>query len=276
MWLPDWTTNMALVVEKRDALEYLCAREIEANHCFTTRFGGVSQGYLASMNIGTRRGDDPKNVLKNYEILGKAIGFDPEKAVLTRQTHTDIVRVVGEETWGAGLYAPDLPECDGLITNVPSTALVIFTADCTPILFYDPVTGAVGAAHAGWRGTASGIAGKTVDAMVAAYGCRREDIRAAIGPNIGQCCFETDWDVPEAMLKSLGQAAEEHIAKKKDKYYVNLKALNALHLQQAGVEKITISCDCTACQPDRFWSHRRVGSMRGSQGAIIVCKEGRM
>lgn len=265
---------MAFVVEKRGALEFLRAEEIEAAHCFTTRYGGVSQGHLGSMNMGTHRGDKPENVLENYRILGKAIGFKPEKAVLTRQTHTDIVRRVGKEEWGAGLFAPELSECDALITDQPGTALVIFAADCTPILFHDPVTGAVGAAHAGWRGTASGIAGKTVDAMVAAYGCRREDIRAAIGPNIGQCCFETDRDVPDAMLQSVGQEAERFILPKNDKYYVNLKALNALHLQRAGVRSITVSEDCTACQPERFWSHRRVGDMRGSQGAIIVCKEG--
>lgn len=265
---------MAFVAEKKGALEYLSAEEIGAAHCFTTRYGGVSKGYLSAMNIGTRRGDDPENVLENYRILGKAIGFDPKNAVLTRQIHTDIVRQVGKEEWGAGLFAPDLPACDALITNQPGTALVIFTADCTPILFHDPVTGAVGAAHAGWRGTASGIAWKTVDAMVAAYGCCREDIRAAIGPNIGQCCFETDWDVPAAMLQALGQAAEEHILPKNDKYYVNLKALNALHLQRAGVNTIVLSHDCTACQQDRFWSHRRAGNLRGSQGAIIVCKEG--
>lgn len=266
---------MAFTAEKKGALEYLRAEEIETAHCFTTRYGGVSKDYLSSMNIGTRRGDDPENVLENYRILGKAIGFDPEKAVLTRQTHTDIVRKVGRVEWGAGLFAPDLSQCDALITNEPETALVIFTADCTPILLYDPMTGAVGAAHAGWRGTASGIAGKTVDAMVAAYGCRRENIRAAIGPNIGQCCFETDWDVPEAMLRSLGQTAQEYITQQNEKYYVNLKALNALHLRRAGVERITVSEDCTACQQNRFWSHRRVGNLRGSQGAIIVCKGGR-
>ena len=110
--------------------------------------------------------------------------------------------------------------------------------------------------------------------MVATYGCRRGDIRAAIGPNIGQCCFETDRDVPDAMRRSFGKAAEEYILPKNNKYYVNLKGLNALQLQQAGVEIISVSRECTACQPDRFWSHRRVGALRGSQGAIIVCKEG--
>jgi len=250
----------------------LIAENISAPHGFTTRFGGVSSGYLDSLNIGTRRGDDPKNVLENYRILGKELGFAPEDLVLTRQTHTDIVFAVDESHKGTGLFSPDLPECDGLITNTPGVGLVVFTADCTPILLWDKLTGAVGAAHAGWRGTASQIAAKAVRAMETHYGSRPEDIRAAIGPNIGQCCFETDADVPEAMIAVFGEEARPFISQKGDKYYVNLKGLNALSLRKSGVETIEISTECTACRPDKFWSHRRVGSLRGSQGAIIVCK----
>jgi len=254
-------------------LEYLVAEGIAAPHCFTTRFGGVSSGYLSSLNIGTHRGDDPENVLKNYRILADAIGFDPHKLVLTHQTHTDRVLLVGSAEHGAGLYAPELPECDALITNEPGTALVVFTADCTPVLLFDPVTGAVGAAHAGWRGTAAGIAAKAVRAMEKAYGCRPENIRAAIGPNIGGCCFETDANVPEAMVSALGDGALEHIRKVGHKYYVNLKEINALHLRRAGVEHIEISDACTVCQKERFWSYRVTGDARGSQGAIIVCNQ---
>ena len=254
-------------------LEYLTAEGISAPHCFTTRLGGVSRGCLASMNIGTHRGDDPENVRENFRILADALGFDVRKLVLTHQTHTDTVFQVGPEAYGAGLTGPELPECDGLITNVPGTALVVFTADCTPVLLHDPVTGAVGAAHAGWRGTASGIAAKTVQAMCRAYGCRPENIRAAIGPNIAQCCFQTDADVPQAMLTALGIAAQAHIRQNGQKYYVNLKELNALWLRRAGIQQTEISDACTACQPDRFWSHRVTGGNRGSQGAIIVCKE---
>ena len=261
---------------KEGALEYLTAENIAAPHCFTTRLGGVSRGHLAAMNIGTHRGDAPESVLRNYAILGKAIGFSPEKLVLTRQKHTDIILQVGAAHWGAGLTAPELEECDGLITNVPGTALTVFTADCTPILFYDPVTGAVGAAHAGWRGTAAGIGAKTVRGMVEAFGCRPSDIRAAIGPNIGQCCFQTDDDVPRAMYEALGKEAAPYIRQMEDKYYVNLKALNARILRDAGVNEIEISSECTFCSGERFWSHRRNGPMRGSQGGIIVCKEARV
>lgn len=256
---------------KIGALEYQAAPAIAAPHCFTTRFGGVSEGYLGAMNIGTHRGDAWENVLKNYDILGKAIGFDPKNLVLTHQTHTDIVVPVGQQQRGAGLFAPELSDCDGLVTDTPGIGLVVFSADCTPILAYDPVTGAVGAAHAGWRGTAAGIAQKLIEAMVHSYGAETKNIRAAIGPNIRQCCFQTDWDVPQAMLDALGDDAKEYIEARGDKYYVNLTAMNTLFLRRAGVEHIDCSTDCTCCQPERFWSHRQVGGHRGSQGAIIVC-----
>ena len=263
---------MSIIEVKLGTLEYLTAGGITAPHCFTTRLGGVSGGYLDSMNIGIHRGDDPANVARNYQILGDALGFSPDSLVLTRQTHSDIVRAVGKQD-AVGLFREDIPECDALITDQPGVALVVFTADCTPILFHDPITGAVGAAHAGWRGTAADITGKTVAAMTAAYGCDPKNIRAAIGPNIGSCCFQTDADVPDAMVAALGEAARPFIQPQGDKYYVNLKEINALFLRRAGVEHIEISSACTACATHRYWSHRRVGNQRGSQGAIIVCKE---
>ena len=266
---------MPIITNHIGSLEYLTAEGISAAHCFTTRFGGVSSGHLSSLNIGIHRGDDRENVLKNYEILASALGFDVHKAVLSHQTHTDTVLQVGKDRHGAGLFAPELPECDALITAEPGTALVIFTADCTPILLHDPVTGAVGAAHAGWRGTAADIAGKTVAAMVKAFGSRPEDLQAAIGPNIGPCCFQTDGDVPIAMVAAFGAEAEKYIRPSGCKYYVNLKEINALALRRAGVRSIDISADCTACQHHRFWSHRVTGGLRGSQGAIIVCKGGK-
>ena len=258
-------------VRKGD-LEYLVADHISAPHCFTTRYGGVSEGYLTSMNLGMHRGDKPENVEENYRILGKNIGFSLNDLVLTRQTHSDIVRRVGKAD-ANGLDNHDYPECDALITKEPGVALAVFSADCTPILLEDPITGAVGALHAGWRGTAAALAEKTVQAMVREFGCKPENIRAAIGPNIGPCCFETDIDVPNAIVEALGESAWEHITQKKEKYYVNLKTINAAFLRRAGVTQIRCAQECTACENERFWSHRVAGNQRGSQGAIIVCKE---
>ena len=209
---------------------------------------------------------------ENLRRLGRAVGFDPEKLVMTLQIHSDIVRVVTEKDH-IGLCHRDYPKCDALVTNTPGVALLVFTADCTPLLFFDPVTGAVGAAHAGWRGTAQAIGAKVVHAMAENFGAKPENIRAAIGPNIGMCHFETDHDVPDAMRAAFGPEVDAYIEKRGEKYHLDLKQINAMVLRRCGVEHIDLSRDCTVCSCDRFWSHRATGGERGSQGAVIVCQE---
>ena len=263
---------MSIITKKLGQLEILTAEGITAPHCFTTRFGGVSTAHLSSLNIGMHRGDEPENVAKNHEILANALGYDVKKSVLAHQVHSDVVRIVTEKDC-LGLDHHLQPECDGLVTNTSGLVLVVFTADCTPILLHDPVTGAVGAVHAGWRGTVMDIAGKAVRAMEKAFGCESKNIRAAIGPNIGFCCFEVDAEVPTAMTETFGEAVEKYIRPQGDKYYVNLKEINRHALCRAGVRHVDVSTHCTACQSDRFWSHRITHGERGSQGAIIVCKE---
>lgn len=263
-----------IIAKKQGTLEYLTAEGISVPHCFTTRHGGVSTGSQSSLNLAVGRGDSMENVETNLKILGNALGFDTDKLVMTMQIHSDIVRVVTEKDCN-GMCHRNYPECDALITNTPGVALLVFTADCTPLLFHDPVTGAVGAAHAGWRGTAKAIGARVVEAMAEHFGSNPADIRAAIGPNVGMCHFETDADVPEAMIAAFGEEAKAYIRQQGEKYYLDLKAINALSLRRAGVRHIEISDCCTMCQPDRFWSHRVTKGDRGSQGAVILCKEER-
>ena len=255
--------------------EYLSSDVISGNvvHCFSTRRGGVSTGYLESLNLGVHRGDDWKNVYENYRRLGAAVGFTPEQTVFTHQTHTDIVARVGAADRGWGLFREVEPERDGICTNEPGVALVCFAADCTPILLHDPVRHAVAAVHAGWRGTALGIVKRCVEHMNREFGTIPADLEAAIGPCIGPCCFETDCNVPEAMLDALGEEALPLIRRSGEKYYPDLKRINTLWLRRAGVRKIDLSCDCTKCQPDRFWSHRYHGAARGSLAGIIMLKD---
>ena len=255
--------------------EYLTSSVIKGSvvHCFSTRRGGVSAGYLASLNLGIHRGDDPANVYENYRRLGAAVGFTPEQTVFTRQTHTDKVERVGAADRGVGLFREVEPERDGIYTDEPGVALVCFSADCTPILLHDPVHHAVAAVHAGWRGTALGIAMRCVEAMTRDLGTDPADLQAAIGPCIGPCCFETDRNVPEAMLATLGDEAGRYIRPAGEKFFPDLKGLNALWLRRAGVRSIDVCCDCTRCQPDRFWSHRLTGQARGSLAAVIMLRE---
>lgn len=243
-----------------------------AVHGFSTRLGGVSEGAYASLNLGVNRGDDPDRVRENFSRFSRAVGLDPDKLVFSRQEHRDLIRNVTAADAGKGLSRPVDYEADALVTDVPGLGLVIFTADCIPVLLHDPVRGVVGACHAGWRGTALGIVEKTVSRMARDYGCRPADIRAAIGPGIAQCCFETTGDVPEAMTAALGDGAEPFIRPGWEGHFqVDLKGLNRLWLTRAGVPEgqIAVSGDCTACRGDRYWSHRILGARRGSMASAI-------
>lgn len=254
-----------------NSITYLRANSLEGvTHGFSTRLGGVSPAPWDSLNLGVGRGDTMENVQENYRRFCAVLGTDDRRAVLSKQIHEDVVRHVTEADAGKGLYRDrDYSSVDGMVTNVPHLPLVVFSADCNVILFYDPVNRAIGACHAGWRGTALGIAKKTAQEMVRLFGCEPANIRAAIGPAIGQCCFETDEDVPAALRDALGAEVEPYITWNGTKYHIDLKAVNALWLRKAGVETVDICDHCTACRPDLYWSHRKMGNARGAQIAMI-------
>ncbi len=240
-------------------------------HAFSTRYGGVSQGIWASMNLGTTRGDDPAAVEENYRRFRPAMGGTQGPLVKTNQIHEATVRSISACDLGRGLFDRE-PDADGLLTDLPGVTLTIFSADCIPVLLYDPVRRVIAAAHAGWRGTARKIAAVAVEAMIRSYGCDPAHIRAAIGPGIGPCCFETHADVPDAMTAAFGPSAQPYLrALPGGKFQVDLKGLNALALSQAGLDprQIDLDHDCTACRPEKYWSHRRVGQQRGSMAAMI-------
>jgi len=243
-------------------------------HGFSTRPGGVSPAPWDSLNLGVSRGDDLANVQENYLRFCEVLGVDARRCVLSKQIHEDKVRVVTAEDWGKGLWCDrDYTSVDAMVTNVSHTPLVVFSADCGVILLYDPIRHAIGAAHAGWRGTAMGIVAKTVRTMVEQYGSEAKNIRAAIGPSIGQCCFETDSDVPEALRRALGAEVEPYMVWNGRKWHIDLKAVNALWLRREGVEHIDTCSLCTMCRPDLFWSYRKMGDERGVQVAVICLEE---
>lgn len=243
-------------------------------HGFSTRTGGVSPAPWDSLNLGVGRGDDMENVRENYRRFCAALDVDVSRVVLSKQIHEDVVRRVTAADAGKGLWRErDYSSVDAMVTDVVGLPLVVFSADCNVILLHDPVRRAIGACHAGWRGTALGIAAKTVREMVRLYGCRPENIRAAIGPAIGQCCFETDGDVPAALRAVLGSEADRHIAWNGHKYHIDLKGINALWLRKAGVAQIDICDHCTACRRELYWSHRKQGNARGSQIAMIALED---
>ena len=262
----------SFVQHEKDGLVYMTAPVITANHAFSTRYGGVSEGFLASLNLGFNRGDERERVIENYRRLGAALDMDVMRAAYTKQVHGTHVRLVTDAD-RCGPTDPDPCDSDGLVTAVKGLPIFCFTADCVPLLLHDPVHGTAGAVHCGWRSSVGDIPGVAVGLM-RSLGSEPGDIRAAIGPAIGACCFETDSDVPDAVRAWLGAADAEEFIRNKElpgKYLVDLRGAIRRRLMQLGLapEHIAVSDECTVCRHDKYWSHRYTHGKRGSQCAVI-------
>ncbi len=245
-------------------------------HGFSTRLGGVSKGIYESMNLSFTRGDDRAAVEENFHRMADALGVRYEDIVISAQTHTTHVRGVTREDCGRGVWKDKgYDDVDGLITDRPGVVLCTQYADCVPLFFADPVQRVVAISHAGWRGTAGGIALETVNKMVTDYGCCRENILAAIGPSIGQCCFEVDIPVLEAFLQVPVFDESCYTDDGGGKYHINLWEVNRRFMVKAGVkaQHITVTDLCTRCHPEVLWSHRATGGQRGSLAAFITLTE---
>ena len=264
---------MGFVRHCRGGVVYSSAAELETPHAFLTRLGGVSRGIYSSLNLSMSAGDDPAMVRENYRRVAAALSLPSDRFVFSKQVHRTDIRLVSPADCIAP-YDPIGYEADGLITDIPSLPLIIFTADCIPVLLSDPVSRCVGAVHAGWRGTVENIAGLAAAKMASAFGARPENIRAAIGPGIGLCCFETGAEVPDAVRRLLGAEAEPYITCINGRPHVDLKGVNRAVLLRAGLrpEHIFTSPECTMCLPGDYWSHRYTQGRRGVQGSLIMLK----
>ena len=247
-------------------------------HGISTREGGVSEGIYRSMNLSFSRGDQPENVMENYRRIAKTIGVSVENMVCSAQTHTTNVKIVTAEDAGKGVIREkDYIDVDGLITNVPGLCLVTFYADCAPLLFVDPVKRVVATSHSGWRGTVGKIGKVTIEKMEHTFGCRPEDIYAAIGPSICQDCYEVSEDVIDQFKEQFEEAYWNRLFYKKEngKYQLNLWAANEIILMEAGItsDHLAVTNLCTCCNSEHLFSHRASQGKRGNLAAFIALKE---
>ena len=244
-------------------------------HIFSTRQGGVSEGNRGSMNLSFRNGDGRENVEQNYRLICSAAGIDVSHLVLSRQTHTSNVRTVTKADCGTGYGKPEFHDVDGLVTNNTGVALVTQYADCVPLLFYDPVARVIANSHSGWRGTALKIGAVTVEKMVSEFGCRPENIIAAIGPCICKNCYEVDDKVYKAFYSAdFGEDFLSKVFTRKDDgvhFLLDLREANRLILTGAGItpENLDVADLCTAENSDKLHSHRATAGRRGNLAAII-------
>lgn len=255
---------------------------------FSTRLGGVSKGWLKSLNLGFDLEEQRENVLENYRRITGAIGIKSQQLVLTKQVHETVVRTVDEKDCGKGIFQErDYTSADGLITDKRGVALTVFGADCVPLIFLDPVKKAIGTAHAGWRGTVGNIAGNILDKFRNHYGSDLKNIIVVIGPSICPECYEVGPDVaerfaqryPDADTKTYrvpGEYLTDRIIVRGegDRSYLNLWLANYVNLTEAGVcaDNIHLSGFCTMCRQDLFYSHRGSKGRRGVMSGFIMLK----
>ncbi len=225
-------------------------------HGFPERAGGVSTGLRASLNVGSKWGDDPANVAENLRRVAANAGYDPQALQIMRHSH-------GTAVWTVGRPMPEPAEFDGMVCDRVGPVLGAFAADCIPMLLADPVARVCGAVHSGWRGTVGRIAARVVEAM-AALGSQPRDVRVALGPSIGACCFEVGPEVVEQFRAELGELPGMVVAGPV-KDHLDLRVVTRHVLERAGVspEHIDSTPPCTRCNPERFYSYRRDGKAGG-------------
>ena len=262
---------MSFIEHNENGLVYMTSTLIPARHLFTTRHGGVSTGYLSSLNLISGHGDEPENIKENFRRDAALLGAGVDECAVTKQVHNNVVRLVDEKDRHVCLSAVPY-EADGLATGTKGLPLFCFTADCVPVLLCEKSGKAAAAVHCGWRSSVGDILGEALK-QLRSLGAAPEELCAAIGPAIGRCCFETDDDVPEAITAWLkGDTAGLFVRRPDGKTLVDLRAANARRLQQLGVpaRQIDISEECTYCSHDKYWSHRYTHGQRGGQAAAIV------
>ena len=259
-------------------------------HGFSTRGGGVSSVYGGkTLNLGWTKEDAAASVVENRMRFVRWVDGDLMQGrgsllVGLRQIHSDVVRVVRE---GDGALEGRLQtaegravlEGDGLITNVPGVLVGVGTADCVPVLVVDREKRAVGAFHAGWRGTVAKIVERGVAMMVAEYGSQVEDLEAAVGPSIGACCYSVGEEVHREFGKRFGYGEEFFrvgVDEEESKLYLDLWEANRRQLVEAGVdeERITVVGECTACALDavgelKYFSHRGEKGVAGRMLSVV-------
>jgi YfiH family protein len=216
--------------------------------------------------MGGNVGDDAAAVRQNHALMYDTLRLDASRACTVWQVHSADTLIAQQPVPGRRW----LGLADAMVTDKPDTPLTMRFADCVPLLFYDPVQGVIGMAHAGWRGTVLGVGANTVQTMVQAYGCKPLDIQAAVGPSIGPKRYQVGEEVVEAVFRRFG-TLDGLVRRDPDDgtAYLDLWAANARDLRGAGIEQIEIAGLCTAERTDEFFSHRAEKGRTGRFGAVL-------
>lgn len=237
---------------------------------FTIRTGGESEQPYGSFNMGLHVGDDPGHVVSNRQKLAKEVDMPFTAWTCADQVHGNQVCQVMAA--GAGKESLDdvIKATDGLFTGQKGVLLTSFYADCVPLYFLDPASGAIGLAHAGWKGTVARIAEEMVKSLQHHFHAKPEELLVAIGPSIGGCCYEVDERIITQVQASAKEWKKAVTASQKDRYRLDLRQLNTSILLELGIasEQIMTTDWCTSCRTDMFFSHRKEAGTAGTTGRM--------
>jgi YfiH family protein len=233
---------------------------------FTTRHGGVSETPYTSANLAFHVGDNPDTVLKNHDALAQILAYERNRLVHMRQIHSDRI-VVADESYT--FNTP--PECDALITDTLNLPIMVMSADCTPIILYDPIRHACAAVHAGRAGALGKILPKTIKAMEQQFGSLRENLHVIMGPSIHGCCYEINETIAHE-TESKGYVTALRRTEEKVFLDVNtilLHQLEALSIETSHIEVIE---HCTSCESDEYFSYRADRQKTGRIAGLIILR----
>jgi len=235
--------------------------QTECHHLVTQK--DLALPYSFSLALHTK--EDAKKIIENRKQFSKK--FPNRKFIVANQTHSANIHIIEEaKELGWNNLNTAIENCDALISNQENIMLTILTADCVPILLFDPKEKVVAAVHAGWKGTQQEILFKTVKKMQKVFNSNPKNILAGIAPSIGKCCYEVDWNVAKHFEK-----VKNAYDKKEEKYMLDLPHINKVQLLGAGLkqENIEMSNVCTACEVEHYFSYRKENGCSGRFMSMI-------
>lgn len=260
-------SNENIIHIKKNGIEYIQFKKLleykNITHCFTLKpldFAGFD-------NYNEKK----DSVNKAYKAICEELKVHYNDICRPKQTHTDKVEKIldGDE----GIYNPKFNDVDGLVTNIKHKALVTCFADCTPLIFYDPIKNVIANTHSGWKGTYQEIGAKTVEKLIHDYGCNPKDIICCVGPHIRQCHFEVEKDVKDMFYNKFKHLKDinNYISGEGPKYNINTLGINTENLLNLGIkqENIIDSKICTVCKKDICHSFRAEKELSGRSIALI-------
>ena len=257
-------TNENILHVKNGDLEYIQFKILNKyglKHCITLKHGGVSRGIYDSLNFSLSGNDLKENVIKNLNKVTNSLGIDSQNVYKATQAHTDNILCLNNENKEAYKFAVGNKRdenYDAYIVSEKNIATLVTTADCNPIIIYDPKKNIVANIHSGWKGTTKKIYLKTCEKMITEFSCNPNDLIVCIGPSIRKCCFSSEEQEFKNIFTNIWENEKEYITyeENSNRFHIDLVYLIKKDFEKIGVKNIVIADICTVCNSNDFFSYR--------------------